>query len=99
YSRPDGGFAQATRYPERAMLDLHAYWGTNNATLISKPEQYLDGPEIGGYLPSSTNPSVNNGPLRAAEINPPTIRAYGQGANARPSLPQLEFDIRRLLTT
>ncbi len=99
YSRPDGGFGQSMRYPERSLLDLHAFWGTNNTTLISKPEQYLDGPEIGGYLPSSTNPSVNNGPLRAAEINAQAIRSYGTGAAALPSLLQLEYDNRRLLTT
>ncbi|MFG0293989.1 MAG: hypothetical protein ACF8MJ_12665 [Phycisphaerales bacterium JB050] len=99
YSHPNGGYAQAMRYPERSLLDLHAFWGTNNATLISKPEQYLDGPEAGGYLPSSTNLSVNNGPLRTAEIDPSATRSYGVGANARPSLPQLEYDIRHLLTT
>jgi hypothetical protein len=99
YSRAAGGSPSAQRYPERALLDLHAFWGSNNATLISKPEQYLDGPEVNGYLPSSTNPSVNNGPLRSAEIVEPAIRTFGSGNNALPTLEQIEFDNRRLLTT
>lgn len=98
YSRPLGGYPRAERYPERALLDLHGFWATNNATLISKPEQYLDGPEIGGYLPSATN-SPGNGPLRAAEITAPSIRAYGEGPAARPTVQQAVFDNRRLLTT
>lgn len=99
YSRTDGLYPNAQRYPERAMLDLHAFWGSNNATLISKPEQYLDGPENGGYLPLSSNSNPDNGPLRSAEIRVPDIRAFGNNANARPTFEQLQFDTRRYLTT
>lgn len=99
YSRVGDSYPLAQRYPERELLDLHAFWGTNNATLISKAEQYLDGPEAGGYLPTSTTSNLNNGPLRGAEINVPAVRSFGTGANALPTLQQLQFDTRRHLTT
>lgn len=98
YSTLDQSYARANRYPERALLDLHAFWGTNNATLISKPEQYLDGPEAGGYLPSATV-VPGNGPLRAAEVSVPATRAFGAGASGLPTVQQLEYDNRRQLTT
>lgn len=98
YSRTAGDFPRAQRYPERGLLDLHAFWGTNNVNLISKSEQYLDGPEAGGFLPSLTN-LPGNGPLRAAEINAGAIRAFGAAGAGRPTLQQIEFDNRRLLTT
>ncbi len=99
YSRINDSYPLAQRYPERELLDLHAYWGTNNATLISKAEQYFDGPEAGGYLPTSTTSNLSNGPLRAAEINVPAVRSFGAGTSGLPTLQQLQFDTRRHLTT
>lgn len=93
---------QARVYPTRDLSDLMAYWGTNNASIVSRIEQYLDGPEENGYLPRPTDNSPDTGPLRAKESATDSRRLVPVAGNintARPTLGQLHDSTRRLLTT
>lgn len=94
----------------RDFADLHAFRGTNNTTVTGKLEQYLDGTESNGYQPGSANNSPY-GPLRSREGtdgNNATVaespRVFGDpdqdaGSTAgRPTLRQLQWDNRHLLT-
>ena len=82
----------ATAYPVRELLDLRAFWGTNNESIVSKFEQYIDGPEVDGFLPGGAD--VNFGPLRARERGT-LARSLGQD---RPSLWGIHLDNRRQIT-
>ncbi|MBL0927176.1 MAG: hypothetical protein IBJ11_05925 [Phycisphaerales bacterium] len=84
----------ASMYPQRDMVDLYAFWSTNNGNLVSKIEQRMDGPDP-GYLPSQGSGSPNTGPLRANE-SPTLARSYASGTPTRRSIYN---DIRRQLTT
>jgi hypothetical protein len=79
-----------------------AYWGTNNASIVSRAEQYFDGPEEDGYLPRPTDSASDTGPLRAKESSTDSRRLVPVAGNvneARPTLGQIHDSARRLLTT
>lgn len=81
-------------YSARELLDLRAFWGTNNRAVTSKFEQYIDGPESAGLLPSAAGAPVALGPLRAGE-DPLQVRSFD---SQTPNLEQLFFDRRKHLT-
>jgi hypothetical protein len=93
----------------RDFADLHAFRGTNNTTVTGKLEQYLDGPEAGGYLSGTNNAPY--GPLRSREGTEGTNNAVAESprffgdpnpnsgsAAGRPTITQLAWDNRHLLT-
>lgn len=93
---------QARVYPNRDLSDLMAYWGTNNASMVSRAEQYFDGPEEAGYLPRPADFDNSTGPLRAKESSTESRRLVPVGGNitdARPTLGQIHDSARRFLTT
>jgi hypothetical protein len=95
---------RATRgagYPVRDLTDLMAFAGTNNPSMVSRAEQFFDGPESGGYLPLPTDLTTTVGPLRAKEQSTEARRlapAGGPVSDGRPTLEQIHDSTRRLLT-
>jgi len=88
-------------YPDRDLIDLMSFWGTNHATLISKVEQRFDGPEDTGYLPPINDPDNPGryGPMRSRE-SAVTSRRFGTqfGPLGQPQAGRLRDDIRHHLT-
>lgn len=95
---------RATRgagYPVRDLTDLMAFAATNNPSMVSRAEQFFDGPESGGYLPLPTDLTSTVGPLRAKEQSTEVRRfspAGGPTSDGRPTLEQIHDSTRRLLT-
>lgn len=88
-------------YPQRDLIDLQAFWGTNHSSVTSKFEQRIDGPGgDGGYLIGSMQ--TGYGPLRAKEQGSDARRfeqLSGANAEPQPTPLRLKRDVRRLLTT
>ncbi|MDX2114361.1 MAG: hypothetical protein SFZ24_01900 [Planctomycetota bacterium] len=91
-------------YPVRDLVDLAAYWGTNNAGIVSRIERAFDGSESTGFLPGldAGDPAADKyGPLRSSE-NPADIRVYadpGDPINRRiPTPEQIQRSARRFIT-
>jgi hypothetical protein len=95
-------------YPVSDLLDLQAYWGTNQRNLLSKAERVFDGkgdqPEGVGLslLPRrDTQTQILFGPTLAAEAPRDSrfygdvIAGFGQG---EPTADQVRYSTRRLLT-
>lgn len=91
-------WSAALGYPQRDLIDLMAFWGTNNDRLVSKAEQRFDGPEIGGYLPGSGASPMDVGPMRSRETREQARRFDQNINNARPTLRMMRYSLRRLLT-
>jgi len=102
--RPISPFA--TSYPRRDMVDLFTFYGTNNANILSKFEQQMDGgTDALNFLPDPDDAAAQQdfGPMRARE-KPALARKFeSNGATAQerdpqPSVQRIKFDIRRQLT-
>lgn len=92
---------RGTGYPVRDLTDLMAFAATNNPSMVSRAEQFFDGPESGGYLPLPTDLTSTVGPLRAKEQSTEVRRfspAGGPASDGRPTLEQIHDSTRRLLT-
>ncbi|MCA9292461.1 MAG: hypothetical protein KDA20_01460 [Phycisphaerales bacterium] len=91
----DPVLATARAYPVRSLIDLRSFWGTNNTSLVTKFEQYVDGPDDGGFLPTIT-PAANEqyGPMRSREGGA-SSRSF---TDNKPTLAALFQDVRRHLT-
>jgi len=90
-------------YSNTDMIDLHAFAGSNNRSMLTDLEETFDGPDDAtGYLPRPEDQASSNvGPLRSRE-RPGDTRVYPSnivGTDARPRADQLRTDPRRLLTT
>jgi len=85
----------------REMVDLLAFHGTNDATVLSRLEQRFDRGALGqpGYLPGSPTARNIHGPLRSNE-NAITSRVFvSDTQRARPTNAAiLDNNVRRLLT-
>lgn len=88
------------------MLDLHAFSGTNNRSILSEFEEVIDGPDNTlGFLPRpEDDDTVALGPMRSRE-RPGDARYLGSALTAapgpnqtRPHPIELRNDPRRLLT-
>lgn len=87
--------ATSNAYPVRELIDLRTFWGTNNTSMVSKIEQYIDGPDADGFLPTLTPPANEQyGPMRARERGE-SSRAF---ADDKPSRLAIFKDVRRHLT-
>lgn len=89
------GYSRGSAYPQRDLIDLMAFAGTNNSSLISKIEETIDGPEGTGFLPS--DPGTGLGPLRARE-DARSARDLSQFPQ-RPTRAEIRDTVRRYLTT
>jgi len=99
----------ATALPPRDVIDLFAFWGTNNANVTSRLEQLADGTDASGYLPGSSTPN-GYGPLRSREgttgqpgLLSSSPRRFGNpdesaGNAGWPTVTQLVNDNRHLVT-
>lgn len=92
-------YGRAGAYPVRDMIDLFAFWGTNNRSLVSKLEETIDGPETTGYLPGDAGTDL--GPLRARE-SPISARSFDPqppSGQPTPTRREIKESVRRLITT
>ena len=92
---------RARGYPNRDLVDLHAFHATNNLDVVSRVEQFIDGPESSGMLPPA-GPEMGYGPLRSREPDSQIRRLVpesGDPALASPTLTQIRDSSRRFLTT
>ena len=94
---PDKAVSDASiGYPERDLVDLQAFWCTNNSSVTSRIETLIDGPESTGYL--GTGPALM-GPLRSREGVAGAVAASPRDfSTGEPSLDRIDADIRHLLT-
>ncbi|HBS29392.1 MAG TPA: hypothetical protein DEB06_08075 [Phycisphaerales bacterium] len=92
----------ATRFPpvpDRDLVDLYAFWATNEAQLVSTVENRFDGPEGSPLLPAPDNSTGDWGPLRSREQPVDARRFDPDPDRTLPSLRQIRNDPRHMLTT
>src|SRR5690606_27960391 len=81
------------------MIDLHAFSGSNNKSILSELEETIDGPDNSfGYLPRPGDDGTQDiGPLRSRE-RPGDVRFPGSMTTTRPYAQEVRADPRRLIT-
>ncbi len=93
--------ARGTAIPIRDLIDLAAFYGSNNDNMVSRTEQRFDGPSVNGFLPDGS-PTGDFGPMRSRE-RPEDIRRFAtapETANGqRPTSQQIKESRRRMVTT
>lgn len=91
---------RATGYAVRELQDLASFASTNNTSLVSKLEQFIDGSETTGYLPNDMTNDL--GPLRSKELATQSRVLTPLNGNpftdAKPSSESIMLSTRRMLT-